>query len=290
MSIVVLGAGGMLGSAFVDALAGAEVRTLGREALDVSSPERVLAVVGGAEVVINCAGDTDVERAEREPDRAYAANAILPGLLGTACRRSGATLIHVSSTGCYGDWKTEPYTDEDPLRPTTLHHRSKAAGETAVRESGCEHLILRTGWLYGGAPDGPKNFVWKRLLEARAGDRMTSDASQRGVPTYAPNVALGALAVLRTGVRGTYNLVAQGAASRFDYVAEIVRSSGLPCRVEPGGAFKRLAAVSANEAAVNYRLGLMGLDSMPHWREPLGAYVKDLMASPQWRALSENNA
>lgn len=276
----------MLGAAVVEALSGEEVRTAGREALDVRRPQAVLDLVGEAEVVINCAADTDVEGAERDPDRAFAANGVLPGLLGTACRRAGATLVHLSSTGCYGDWKTEPYTEEDPVRPTTAHHRSKIAGEIAVRESGCEHLILRTGWLYGGPPAGAKNFVWKRLVEARGGGRMTSDASQRGVPTFAPAVADQALAVLRSGVRGTFNLVAQGSASRFDYVSEIVRRSGLPCGVEPGPAFKRLAAVSPNETAVNWRLGLLGLDRMPDWREPLGAYVDGLMASPEWRALS----
>lgn len=275
----------MLGSAFVEALAGEAVRTAGREALDVRRPETVLALVGDAQVVVNCAADTDVEGAERDPDRAFAANGLLPGLLGTACRRAGAVLVHVSSTGCYGDWKAEPYTEEDLARPTTAHHRSKIAGEVAVRDSGCEHLILRTGWLYGGSPAGAKNFVWKRLLEARGGGRMASDASQRGVPTFAPAVAAEALSVLRTGVRGTYNLVARGAASRFEYVAEIVRRSGLLCEVEPGPAFRRLAAVSPNETAVNHRLGLMGLDRMPDWREPLGAYVEALLASPEWKTL-----
>jgi len=287
LKVLLIGAGGMLGSAFLEALSGGEVRTAGRDVLDVRRPGAVLALAGDAEVVVNCAADTDVEGAEREPDRAMAANSVLPGLLATACRRTGATLVHVSSTGCYGDWKAEPYTEEDPLRPTTAHHRSKAAGEAAVRESGCEHLILRTGWLYGGPPAGAKNFVWKRLLEARGGARMASDASQRGVPTFAPAMAAEALHVLRSGVRGTYNLVAEGAASRFEYVAEIVRRSGLPCEVEPGPAFKRLAAVSPNETAVNYRLGLMGLDRMGDWRLPLGAYVDRLMDSPEWKALPQ---
>lgn len=285
MRVLVTGAGGTLGGAFLSALAGQEVRTAGREALDVRRPEAVMALVGDAECVINCAADTDVEGAERDPDHAFAANAVLPGLLGTACRRAGATLVQVSSTGCYGDWKSEPFTEGDPLRPTTVHHRSKAGGEDVVRESGCEHLILRTGWLYGGAPGGPKNFVWSRLLEARTGRRMTSDAAQRGVPTSAAAFAREALHVLGAGVRGTYNLVAHGAASRFDYVSEIVHASGLPCEVEPGPAFKRQAAVSHNETAVNHRLGLMGLDRMADWREPLDAYVASLTASPEWRVL-----
>jgi dTDP-4-dehydrorhamnose reductase len=114
---------------------------------------------------------------------------------------------------------------------------------------------------------------------------MTSDASQRGTPTFAPDVARQIVHLLDAEVRGTFNLVAHGAASRFDYVAEIVRASGLPCAVEPGPAFERLAKVSSNETAVNLRLGLLGLDGMSDWRRPLGDYVAGLMDSPEWRAL-----
>lgn len=278
----------MLGSAVVDAFPGHQVTTAGRDQLEVRRPAELAALVRDVrpDALINCAAHTDVEAAEREPGAAFAANALLPGLLGAAARLAGAVLVHVSSTGCYGDWKQEPYTEEDPLRPTTVHHRSKSSGEQAVRDSGAEHLILRTGWLYGGPPAGAKNFVWKRLVEARGTDRMSSDASQRGAPTFAPEVAAQIAVLLDAGVRGTFNVTAQGSASRFDYVAEIVRASGLPCRVEPGPAFKRLAPVSPNEAAVNFRLGLLELDRMSDWRQPLGAYVGDLMASPQWRALA----
>ncbi len=286
VKLLVAGAGGMLGSAVVDAFESHEVTTAGRDRLDVRRPGEVAELVRQArpDVVINCAAHTDVEGAERDLDAAFAANALLPGLLATAARQARAVFVHISSTGCYGDWKSEPYIEADPLRPTTAHHRSKAAGEEAVRHSGAEHLILRTGWLYGGPPAGAKNFVWRRLIEARGADRITSDASQHGVPTFAPAVAGQIAVLLEAGVRGTFNVTAQGSASRFEYVAEIVRRSGLPCRVEPGPAFKRLAAVSPNETARNYSLGLLGLDRMADWREPLAAYVAELLRSSEWRS------
>lgn len=288
MRLLITGAGGMIGSAVVDALGPShEVVTAGRERLDVGRPAEIAALVRDAkpDAVVNCAADTDVEGAERDPDPVFRANAFLPGLLGAAARREGAVLVQLSSVGCYGDWKSKPYTEEDPLRPTTAHHRAKASGEQAVRDSGAEHLILRTGWVYGGPPAGAKNFVWKRLLEARGSASMTSDVSQRGTPTFAPEAARQIVDLLGTELRGTFNLVAHGAATRFDYVAEIVRASGLPCTVAPGPAFKRLAPVSPNETAVNFRLGLLGLDRMSDWRGPLRAYVAELMASPEWRAL-----
>lgn len=288
MRVLLTGAGGVLGSAFADALAGHDMVAAGRERLDVRRPQSISALLAdaGPELVINCAAHTDAEAAEDDPDAAFAANSVLPGLLATACRRRGAALVHISSTGCYGDWKTEPFTEEDPVRPTTVHHRSKVSGERAVIEAGCEHLIVRTGWLYGGA-EQPKNFVWRRLLEARGVARMTSDTAQRGNPTFAGDVARQVLVMVDAGLRGTFNVVGGGAASRYEYVAAIIAAARLPCEVHAGPAYKRRAPVSPNETALNYRLGLLGLDVMPAWTESLAPYVARLLDTAAWRAAEE---
>lgn len=290
MKVLVLGSGGMLGAAVVRALDRHEATTVGRDALDVRDVAGLLRLAGasGAEVVINCAADTDVEGAERDPDPVFAANALLPGLVAQGCRRSGARLIHLSSTGCYGTAKPEyPYTEQDPLQPTTVHHRAKAMGEVLVRESGCEHLILRTGWLFGGEPNGPKNFVWKRLVEASRSPQMTSDPWQRGNPTYVGDLARQIVELAELGLCGTFNCVSQGAASRFDYVSAIVAAAGLPCTVRPAGRpFQRLAQVSMNETAVNWGLGLLGQDRMPPWREAVADYVRRLTATPEWAGVT----
>ncbi len=155
-----------------------------------------------------------------------------------------------------------------------------------VREAGCEHLIVRTGWLFGGPPAGPKNFVWKRLVEARGAERMTSDPWQRGNPTLAEDVAAQIAALAGLGLGGTVNCVADGSASRCEYVAAVVEAAGLSCRVEPAERpFPRLAQVSMNETAFNARLRRLGLDGMPPWRESLNAYVRGLIASKAWAAL-----
>lgn len=287
MRVLVLGAGGLLGTALQSVLGGQVVATAGRGRLDVRDPAGIQAVVADADadLVVNCAAHTDVDGAERAPDVAFAANAVLPGLVAGACRRAGATLLHISSTGCYGDGKATPYTEEDEPRPTTVHHRSKLSGERAVRESGCEFLILRTGWLFGGSAGQPKNFVWRRLLEARGAETLLSDPHQHGNPTFATDVARQCLPLMALGIRGTFNCVSGPGASRLDYVGEIVHASGLACRVEPSTTpFARAAAVSANEMAVNYRLGLLGQDAMPPWRDALRRYVAQLLRSPEWAA------
>ncbi|HZG09359.1 MAG TPA: NAD(P)-dependent oxidoreductase [Allosphingosinicella sp.] len=281
---LILGSGGMLGSAFVAAHGPNGLATAGRAQIKAQGVE---AIVRAAEpnLVINCAAHTDVEGAERDPAEAIAANAVLPGKLGDACREGGALLVHISSTGCYGAWKSSPFVEIDRAEPTTVHHRSKLAGELAVRESGCNHLIVRTGWLFGGQPGAPKNFVWNRLVEASGTDRIVSDPFQRGCPTLVDDVARQIFSALAAGIHGLVNIVSGGSARRFDYVERIVRAARLPCAVEPAQTpFKRLAAVSPNEAAVNERLRAQGLDAMPTWEDAVDRYVATLIASRQWTA------
>ena len=291
LPILVLGAGGMLGQAFVRLL-GDGALAASRADLDITDIAAIdRKIVGsGAALVINCAAHTNVDLAEADPGPALAINGLLPGLVGTACRRAGIPLVHVSSTGCYGAWKEGAYTEEDVPRPTTAHHRSKLSGEEAVRESGVEHLIVRTGWLFGGAADSPKNFVWKRMVEAASTDRMTSDATQRGNPTSVDDLARQILHAAQAGYRGTINAVSHGSATRYDYVRRIVEAAGLPCAVEPTTTpFKRAAPVSPNEVATNLRLGLLGLDIMPAWEDAVDGYVAELCRSPEWTALKKEH-
>ena len=279
--ILLLGAGGVLGRAFSEHLADGQVVTAGRRELE-NEPAAALDRLfrhHRPDFVINCAAHTDLEVAEADPERDARANAELPGLIGAVCRTNGATLLHFSSTGCYGSWKETPYSDDDELRPTTAHHRAKAAGEEAVKASGCRFLVLRTGWLYGGVAGQPKNFVWNRIVEARGKSEMASDAVQRGCPTFANDLVGQALLMIEKGLEGVFNAVANGNASRYDYVAEIVAATALPCVVKPGPRFQRRANVSMNEMAINTRLKGLGLDIMPDWKVSLRRYVQALMDS-----------
>jgi dTDP-4-dehydrorhamnose reductase len=286
---LIIGGGGMLGSAFARALEGEGVRVAGRAELQAKGAAALVRDVA-PELVLNCAAHTDVNAAERDVSEAHAVNAVLPGEIAAACEQVGAVIVHFSSTGCYGAWKDTPYSEADPPRPTTAHHCTKLAGEAAVRSSGAEHLIARLGWLYGGSIDNPKNFVWRRLWDASRSERLASDTSQRGCPTNVADAARQTLHAVRSGARGTVNLVTRGAASRFDYVSRIVAAADLPCRVQPVPAFARAAPVSPNETAVSASLQGLGLDIMPAWDVAVDAYVADLRASPVWNTLKEQRA
>ena len=274
----------MLGSAFA-AVLGSDAVQVPRALLEPSElgllTERLRLMQG--DVLINCAAHVDAEAAELDAAPAIFANSLLPGLLASVCRDTGMFLVHFSSTGCYGDWKMVPYDDDDPVRPPTVHHRTKVAGEARVRAACDRHLILRTGWLCGGGPEHRKNFVWRRLEEAESRSTLRSDEAQHGNPTYVGDVVRQTMLLLRARLVGTFNCVSQGTASRYEYVKRIVEASGLSSTVEPCGAFQRLAPVSLNEAARNQALALLNLDVMPDWRESVDAYVSAVLSSPNWR-------
>lgn len=282
--LVLIGSSGLLGSAFLNALTNYEVFPLGRKVLECNTAESIfdLLVSIKPEIVLNCAAHTDVEMAEQNPQLDYSVNAQLPALIADACKKVSCMLVHFSSTGCYGDAKTHAYTEHDQLYPTTKHHAAKRDGESAIRESGCRHLIFRLGWLYGGAPKQRRNFVWNRLVEAASISILESDMTQMGCPTYVADVTSQVMRVLDVGQLGTFNLTAHGFASRFDYVSEIVSASRLPCTVKPAGAHIRIAAVAKNEMAINQGLQQLGLDQMNDWRAPLRSYVRQLLLSPDW--------
>lgn len=280
--VLLIGHSGMLGSRFAADLNSDQVVILPREALDVTRPRHLIESVVGtsASVIINCAAHTNVEEAESDRAAAFSTNAILPGLLGQAARENNALLVHFSSTGCYGQNGADglaPHSDFAGLNPTTIHHKSKAAGEVAVREAGCRHLILRLGWLYGGSAAHRKNFVWARITEARNKTEMASDPYQYGSPTNVDDVVKQTMALIEARITGTFNCVASGAVSRFDYVHHILKSAQLSPRLLPQR-FQRKAPVSPNEAAINEKLDLLGLNRMPSWNVALSAYVASLLA------------
>ena len=247
--VVVAGARGMLGRAVVSLLRRYELPCLamGREQLDITRADSVRAgIPPGTGVVINCAAYTDVDGAEREPDKAQALNALGVAVLAERCREVGAVLVHYGTDYVFDGMGVDggggagraaagagpsPYTVGRALSPLNAYGRSKAGGETALAGSGAEYLLLRTSWLY--APWG-KNFVRTiaRLASERPTLRVVDD--QRGRPTSAEGLAETTLALLEAGARGVLHATDGGDCTWFGFAQAIVHGLGLPARVEPG--------------------------------------------------------
>jgi dTDP-4-dehydrorhamnose reductase len=281
MKILITGASGLLGSTMMQTagVEGHETLALDRSLINWHDPLANQALFDGMDAVVHAAANTNVEQCEKEPDACYRDNTLLTEIIAKATAHSGVKLAYISSTGVYGNHKTEPYCEYDPTEPTTHHHRSKLLAEKLVLQHCRNPLIIRTGWLFGGPANNPKNFVMRRVEEAQAAGQgsITSNAQQRGNPSYVDDVVHRLYQLLELEQAGLYNVVSTGVASRFDYVSAIIALAGLSNPVLPSNAshFQRVAQVSDNEAALNWKARIRGLRPMPDWQTSLARYMRD---------------
>ncbi len=281
MKILITGASGLLGSTMMQTAEaeGHVALALDRSLLNWHDPLANLALFDGVDAVVHAAANTNVEQCEKEPEACYRDNTLLTEVVAKAAAECGVKLAFISSTGVYGKHKTEPYCEYDLTEPTTHHHRSKLLAEQVVLQHCRNPLIIRTGWLFGGPPNNPKNFVMRRVEEAQAAGQgsISSNAQQRGNPSYVDDVAHRLYQLLELEQAGLYNVVGTGVASRFDYVSAIIELAGLSNPVLPSNAshFQRVAQVSDNEAALNWKARVRGLRPMPDWRTSLARYMRN---------------
>ncbi|MCF6267475.1 MAG: NAD(P)-dependent oxidoreductase [Desulfuromusa sp.] len=283
MKILITGANGLLGCYLTKSLASlGEISPLSHDQMDITDRKAVFETIKQVrpDIIVHAAAITDVEKCEQVPEIAWSRNYLGTVNLVDVAALYGMRFVYISSTGCYGVGKKDkPYSEFDLVEPTTVHHKTKFEAEMVVSEHLSRYLIIRIGWLFGGSREHEKNFVWKRYLEAKDVNKVYSDPSQKGTPTYAGDVAHQLRVLLENDCNGLFNCVDVGAASRLDYVREILKAFGLDCEVAPapGGMFNRIAPVATNESAVNVKLDMLGLSVMRPWREALAGYVNELM-------------
>lgn len=231
--LVLGGATGMLGRAVTEALArrGIEHDVVERDRLDLLRSETVATSIGpGARVVFNCTGWTNVDLAESQEDEATVINGSGVGKLAERCKQVGAVFIHYSTDYVFAGHASQPYAVDEPRAPLNAYGRSKAKGELLLEQSGAEHLLIRTSWVY--APWG-KNFVRTILGAAQKRPSLRVVNDQRGRPSSAEQLAETSLRLLEAGGRGTFHATDAGQCTWFEFARSIVAQAGLECSVEP---------------------------------------------------------
>jgi dTDP-4-dehydrorhamnose reductase len=273
MRVLVAGAEGMLGRDVVAAglSRGLECVGLSHAQLDVTDERAVAAAVAGAapDVVVNCAGWTDVDGAEDNEAAALAVNGAGAGNLARAAREAGAQMLHVSTDYVFDGTATRPYVESDPTGPRTAYGRTKLAGEYAVLGASHSHAVVRTAWLFG---PGGANFVATMLRLAAAGrDEVAVVTDQVGCPTFTGHLAekLLDLAWQRRG--GVFHAAAAGQCSWNEFAQAIFAAAGVEVRVTAttSDALARPAARPAWSVLASERGG----SPLPAWEDGLSAYL-----------------
>jgi len=292
MKLLMPGAGGQLGHELrrVAWPAGYRLIACHRTELDIAERDAVFAAVARErpDIVINAAAYTAVDRAESEPDAAWAGNCIGPANLAAACRDADIPLVHVSTDYVFDGCKTGPYREDDPVSPLGVYGASKEAGERAVRSALPQHVILRTAWVYSAHGS---NFV-KTMLRL-AGERpvLRVVADQTGSPTSAADLAGAIAGVVRRLASGdahwgTYHFAGAGSVTWHGFAEAIVELAarrnaagrGPPPRVEAitTAEYPTPARRPANSVLDCARIGAaFGIVPRP-WREALAEVIGEL--------------
>jgi dTDP-4-dehydrorhamnose reductase len=285
--ILITGAAGQLASDLLPRLerlgTADAVIGLSRDELDIADEAAVLASVRDLQpgLIINLAAYNLVDKAEQERDLAFRVNADGPRHLARACLAVGAKLLHVSTDHVFGSDQSRrtPYVETDESGPVSMYGQSKLAGEQAIHESGCRHLIVRTCGLYGASATRVKgNFVTtvRRLAREREELKVVND--QTCTPSWTADVAAGIVALIAADAEGTVHVTNAGQASWFDVASEIVRFEGLSTRISPitSAEYAAAAVRPAYSVLSTARFESLTGQSLPDWKTALLAFLQSL--------------
>ncbi len=210
------------------------ITVLGSQDLDLANPHQIGEKVRQIkpDIIVNAAAYTAVDKAEQEPELCQAINGTAPGILAELARESQALLVHYSTEYVFDGQKTSPYLETDLPQPLGVYGASKLAGERAIIQADCQHLILRTTWVYGNRG---KNFLLTILRLAAERAELKIVADQVGAPTWSRSIAEATAQILarcdyhsdrlhqrESEVRGIYNLSAAGKTSWHGFASQIV--------------------------------------------------------------------
>lgn len=285
---LIVGAGGMLGSATQRVLTerGAPFRALTENDLDITDETSVFDAVGefahefaeGAgryrPVVLNAAAYTNVERAEDEPDLAFAVNADGPRILVAACLQHDCRFVHVSTDFVFDGRKKTAYSEIDKPNPLSVYGASKLEGERRVAARSRDALVVRTAWVFGS---NGVNFVVKILSAARDRGSVAVVTDEVGSPTYTLDLAAGIVSLERTAASGLFHLAGAGHCSRHELALEALRVAGLedvPVEATVASAYPAKAVRPKNSMLDCGKAAALGV-RMPEWRDGLERFIAE---------------
>jgi dTDP-4-dehydrorhamnose reductase len=213
---------------------GVDFTCVDRLRADLSDPASCAAAVfaADADVVINAAAWTAVDRAEAEEDAATVVNGAAPAAMARAAAARVIPFLHISTDYVFDGSGTAPFATHDPVGPLGAYGRSKLAGEEGVRDAAGRHVILRTSWVVSAHGT---NFVKTMLRLGAERARLNVVADQVGGPTPAADIADALFVMARAMIDGhgggTYHLAGAPDTSWADFARAIMVAAGLDCAI-----------------------------------------------------------
>lgn len=263
-----------------------------REAMDLVDADSVRRTIRGVcpRWIVNAAAYTAVDKAESEPELAYAINRDAVRVMGEEAKAIGSAVIHFSTDYVFDGTAAHPYRETDLTNPVSVYGASKLAGEQALATTGAAHLIFRTSWVYGALG---KNFLLTILRLARERETLRVVADQHGAPTWSRDLAAmtahvlaqceasaqgGPLVDMLAELGGTYHAAGAGETAWYGFAVEAVK---LAKEREPGAHFAAIEAIATAEYPTPARRPSNSRMNSGKLAERFGWHMMDWRASLQ---------
>ena len=273
--IWITGAEGHIGTALLDLLEGVEYQLLPTdiEEVDITKIDEVTQFVhvNRPDVVINCAGLTDVQECENNVDEAYRVNAIGVRNVALAANEVNAKVIQISTDDVFDKESRIPYNEFDNVHPKTIYGKSKEAGEKILTQLLNRFVIIRSSWIYGIGRD----FVDEVLRNVGQGKKMEVPNNQYAAPTSAKELAKVIRYFIDNEEYGLYHVVCPGSCSRYEFARTILEYSGKAGELDLYPVVIEDSARPTYSVLDNMMLRLTGIEEPKDWKAALKEYLDE---------------
>ena len=273
--IWITGAEGHIGTALLDLLEGVEYQLLPTdiEEVDITKIDEVTQFVhvNRPDVVINCAGLTDVQECENNVDEAYRVNAIGVRNVALAANEVNAKVIQISTDDVFDKESRVPYNEFDNVHPRTIYGKSKEAGEKILTQLLNRFVIIRSSWIYGIGRD----FVDEVLRNVGQGKTMEVPNNQYAAPTSAKELAKVIRYFIDNEEYGLYHVVCPGSCSRYEFARTILEYSGKAGELDLYPVVIEDSARPTYSVLDNMMLRLTGIEEPKKWKTALKEYLDE---------------
>lgn len=273
--IWITGAEGHIGTALLDLLEGVEYQLLPTdiEEVDITKIDEVTQFVhvNRPDIVINCAGLTDVQECENNVDEAYRVNAIGVRNVALAANEVNAKVIQISTDDVFDKESRVPYNEFDNVHPRTIYGKSKEAGEKILTQLLNRFVIIRSSWIYGIGRD----FVDEVLRNVGQGKTMEVPNNQYAAPTSAKELAKVIRYFIDNEEYGLYHVVCPGSCSRYEFARTILEYSGKAGELDLYPVVIEDSARPTYSVLDNMMLRLTGIEEPKDWKAALKEYLDE---------------
>lgn len=273
--IWIVGAYGHVGSAMLSLLDCREYKILAtdKSEVDITDVDAVRSYcrLNRPEIVINCAGLTDLKVCEENPDQAYRVNALGVRNLAQETQEIDAKLIQISTDDVFGMDRSVPYNEFDFISPRSTYGKSKAAGEELVKNLTNRYIIVRSSWVYGLGRD----FVNEVLNAVKNQKVLRVPNNQFSSPTSAKELAKVILELIERDAYGIYHAGCQGFCSRYEYAKAILELTGNTDKLAVEAYIDESHKRPQYSVLDNLMLRISGIPQPKEWREALAEYLRE---------------